>query len=324
MNAQDACNKISGFITWEEIDKFADIMVKSEIDLENTWIVKTPHHIMSQETCSKLLLNRTAPEELYLTAQIGRSVWSEATTPKNGRRPAASPRKHASILTIGRIDHTSLESYEPSAKGMVQSWAEMGGSRAIILGTNDCNALTWKWHTLIAATITTLNVSYELGVTIAYEDHSPDVTLVVTRSMLLFGCTETSITGIPACDGSRGTDFRSCAMKTNRSLGDMSACHASLPEACVASLHTQPEPPGQLLTSESIMNCPTTVAMVDPYRRTIRAEWKIPLLTPLSNNRIMSPCRICLFARPTSDPSGVRRFIPPAVISCPVEILRRE
>jgi hypothetical protein len=156
---------------------------------------------------------------------------------------------------------------------------------------------------------------YFLGIAIAYEENSSDVTLVVTRSLLLSGCTETSITGIPEYDGSRGTDFRSCATNTSRSSGDMSACHTSLSEVCIAPLHTQPEPPWHISTSESTMHCPTIIAMVGPHRRTIKAEWKIPSLTPLSNNRIVSPCWICWFARPTNDPSGVRSLTPPAVVS---------
>jgi hypothetical protein len=104
---------------------------------------------------------------------------------------------------------------------------------------------------------------YPLGIDLAYEENSLDVTLVVKRSMLCFGCTETSATGIPYFDGSWGTDLRSCATNTNRSSGDMSACHVSLVEVCVPSLHTQPEPRWPLLTSESRMHCPTIVAMVE-------------------------------------------------------------
>jgi hypothetical protein len=134
---------------------------------------------------------------------------------------------------------------------------------------------------------------YFLGIAIAYEENSSDVTLVVTRSLLFSGCTETSITGIPEYDGSRGTDLGSCATNTSRSSGDMSACHVSLSEVCIAPLHTQPEPPRHISTSESTMHCPTIVAMVGPRRRTIKAKWKIPSLTPLSNNRIVSPCWVC-------------------------------
>lgn len=157
-----------------------------------------------------------------------------------------------------------LRDHEPSAQGMVQSWAERGMR--------------------IARRVQSFIIIYELGlgVTIAYEENSSDVTLVDKRCLLWSSCTHKSTMGTSNFFGRRCTNFRSCAMNTSKSSGDMCTCHLSSSEKCVARLHQKSEHTSQSMKSELKMHCPTIVATNVPplwhmRLRTIRPDRKIAL-----------------------------------------------